>query len=467
MTSPVRRAGVFAALSTLSLAVPLAGPAIATGVAAVVLLGAFLVTDVTGPAFEALAYPGDYEDGRLYGLITFVLSAVVLGLLAVGSSMPLSVFVGTVVLVGYGNLAERLVRARTATGTDADSETETETETDTNTDSDTDNEIAAVTGFCLVATVAAVAGQAAVYALTNVPIEPRLPTILFLAASGALLAALLRDAFLIYDDPVVMLSVGLLLWLLAELGPELGAIEIVGALAVTVALGYVSYALDTASIAGMITGILLGLLTVVLGDYNWFVVLIAFFGIGGLSTKFRYTRKEELGVAEENNGARGSGNVLGNAAVAIAAVLGYAASSTALLSISAELFLFAFAGSVATAMSDTLSSEVGSVFETPRLITTLEPVDPGTDGGVTWQGEVAGLLGAAIVAGLSYVLFPVVDPIGAVIIVAAGVAGMTVDSLLGATLEGSVLGNQGVNFLATLAGALVCALLMIPIAVLG
>ncbi|ELZ04207.1 DUF92 domain-containing protein [Natrialba aegyptia] len=461
MTSPVRRAGVFAALSTLSLAVPLAGPAIATGVAAVVLLGAFLVTDVTGPAFEALAYPGDYEDGRLYGLITFVLSAVVLGLLAVGSSMPLSVFVGTVVLVGYGNLAERLVRARTAAGTDADSDT------DTNTDSDTDNEIAAVTGFCLVATAAAVAGQAAVYALTNVPIEPRLPTVLFLAASGALLAALLRDAFLIYDDPVVMLSVGLLLWLLAELGPELGAIEIVGALAVTVALGYVSYALDTASIAGMITGILLGLLTVVLGDYNWFVVLIAFFGIGGLSTKFRYTRKEELGVAEENNGARGSGNVLGNAAVAIAAVLGYAASSTALLSISAELFLFAFAGSVATAMSDTLSSEVGSVFETPRLITTLEPVDPGTDGGVTWQGEVAGLLGAAIVAGLSYVLFPVVDPIGAVIIVAAGVAGMTVDSLLGATLEGSVLGNQGVNFLATLAGALVCALLMIPIAVLG
>ncbi|ELZ03375.1 DUF92 domain-containing protein [Natrialba asiatica] len=461
MTAPVRRAGVFAALSTLSLAVPLAGPAIATGVAAVVLLGAFLVTDVTGPAFEALAYPGDYEDGRLYGLITFVLSAVVLGLLAVGSSMPLSVFVGTVVLVGYGNLAERLVRARTATGTEIDSET------DTDTDTNTDNEIAAVTGFCLVATVAAVAGQAAVYALTNVPVESRLPTVLFLAASGALLAALLRDAFLIYDDPVVMLSVGLLLWLLAELEPELGAIEILGALAVTVALGYVSYALDTASIAGMITGILLGLLTVVLGDYNWFVVLIAFFGIGGLSTKFRYTRKEELGVAEENNGARGSGNVLGNAAVAIAAVLGYAASSTALLSINAELFLFAFAGSVATAMSDTLSSEVGSVFETPRLITTLEPVDPGTDGGVTWQGEVAGFLGATIVAGLSYVLFPVVDPIGAVIIVAAGVAGMTVDSLLGATLEGAVLGNQGVNFLATLTGALVCALLVIPIAVLG
>ncbi len=44
---------------------------------------------------------------------------------------------------------------------------------------------------------------------------------------------------------------------------------------------------------------------------------------------------------------------------------------------------------------------------------------------------------------------------------------MTVDSLLGATLEGSVLGNQGVNFLATLSGALVCALLVLSLSVLG
>ncbi len=131
------------------------------------------------------------------------------------------------------------------------------------------------------------------------------------------------------------------------------------------------------------------------------------------------------------------------------------------------VFLFAFAGSVATAMSDTLSSEIGSVFETPRLITTLEPVEPGTDGGVTWQGELAGLAGAAIVAGISYLLFPEVDATGAAIIVAAGFVGMTVDSLLGATLEGTVLGNQGVNFLATLSGAIVCALLVLSFAVIG
>ncbi|EMA27444.1 DUF92 domain-containing protein [Halobiforma nitratireducens] len=447
MTAPVRRASVFAVLCTLSLAVPLFGPRVAGGIAALLLVGAFVLTD--GPLFELLAYPGDYEDGRLYGLLTFVLAGVALGLLAVGTEMSTAVFVGTVFLVGYGNLGEQAARLRT------------------------DDDVARVTAFSIAGAIAGVVGQAATVAVTEpapvAAVEGSLPEIVFLAASGALLAALLRDVLLLYDAPIVMLSVGLLLWLLAELEPALGAVEIVAALAVTMALGYVSYALETASAAGMLTGVLLGLLTIVLGGYGWFVVLISFFGIGGLATKFRYERKRDLGVAEDNGGARGSGNVLGNAAVALAAVLGYAASSATLLPGDPDptLFLFAFAGSVATAMSDTLSSEIGSVFETTRLITTLEPVEPGTDGGVTWQGEVAGLAGAAIVAGISLWLFPAVDAAGAAIIVAAGFVGMTVDSLLGATIEGTLLGNQGVNFLATLSGAVVAALLVISFAALG
>ena len=441
MTAPVRRAGVFAVLCTLSLAVPLADPRVGAAVAGVVLLGAYVITD--GPLFDLLAYPGDYEDSRLYGLITFVLAAVALGIMATATSMPVAVFVGTVLLVGYGNLGEQLVRLRT------------------------DGPVVRVAGFCLTAIAAAAIGQAITRSLGGDPVAAAVPSLLFLAGSGAFLAALLRDVLLRSDDPIVVLSVGLLLWLLAELDPSIGAVEIAVAFAVTVALGYASYALETASIAGMLTGILLGLLTIILGGYGWFAVLISFFAIGGLSTKFRYERKAELGVAEENDGARGSGNVLGNAAVALIAVLGYAASDAGFLPREPELFLFAFAGSIATAMSDTLSSEIGSVFERPRLITTLEPVDPGTDGGVTWQGEVAGVIGATIVAAIAYGLFPAVGAPGAAIIVAAGIAGMTVDSLLGATLEGTVLGNQGVNFLATLAGALVSALLVLSFAVLG
>ncbi|QLG49239.1 DUF92 domain-containing protein [Natrinema halophilum] len=441
MTAPVRRAGVFALICTFSLAVPLFGPRVGAALAGGILLAAYVVTD--GPIFELLAYPGDYEDSRLYGLITFVLSGVALGLMATAASMPVAVFVGTLLLVGFGNLGEQLVRLRT------------------------ERSVVRVGAFCLAGTAAAVVGQTISHSLASNVVASIMPNVIFLAASGAFLAALLRDVLLRSDDPIVVLSVGLLLWLLAELEPSIGEWEILVALAVTIALGYASYHLETASIAGMLTGILLGLLTIVLGDYRWFAVLISFFAIGGLSTKFRYERKEALGVAEDNNGARGSGNVLGNAAVALVAVLGYAASDAGFLPWDPVLLLFAFAGSIATAMSDTLSSEIGSVFETPRLITTLEPVEPGTDGGVTWQGELAGIAGAAVVAGIAYGLFPDVGSTGVAIIVAAGIVGMTVDSLLGATLEGTMLGNQGVNFLATLSGALISAVLVLTFPVIA
>ncbi|MFC6716587.1 DUF92 domain-containing protein [Natrialbaceae archaeon GCM10025810] len=447
MTAPVRRAGAFAALCTLSLVVPLFGPWVAGSVAAIVLVGAIVVTD--GPLFDLLAYPVDYEAGRLYGFVTFVLAVAGLGYLTVATSMTAATFVGAVLLLGYGILAEELARSRP--------------------DAPDDGDVLAVTAFCVVGTTAAISGQAASLALEGASIEPRLPSILFLAASGAVFAALLRDVMYPHDDPIVLLTVGLLLWLLAELEPAIGAGEILLALAITVALGYVSYALGTASIAGMLTGILLGLLTIVLGGYGWFAVLISFFAIGGLSSKYRYEEKAARGVAEDNDGARGSGNVLGNSAIALAAVLGFAASASGLVpgDPNPELFQYAFAGSVATAMSDTLSSEIGGVFDRPRLITTLEPVDPGTDGGVTWQGEAAGLAGAAAVAGIAYAFFPEVDLLGAGVVVAAGVVGMTVDSLLGATLEGNVLGNQGVNFLATLVGAAVCALAVVSVVNVG
>jgi uncharacterized protein (TIGR00297 family) len=120
---------------------------------------------------------------------------------------------------------------------------------------------------------------------------------------------------------------------------------------------------------------------------------------------------------------------------------------------------------MAAAMSDTLSSEVGGLFDAPRLITSLERVEPGTDGGVTWQGEVAGVVGAGLVAGIAFVLFEQVGAAGAGVVLVGGIVGMTVDSLLGATLEGDRIGNATVNFLATLAGAvaaIVAALVLGP-----
>ena len=450
MTSTVRRAGAFAAIATLSLAAPafrraaadLATPSLEWGGAAtfgLVALLAFVVDEDT-VGFELFARPGDREDGRLYGLLGFSLAATGLGALTVYGEFPTETFVGTVLLLGYGNLAAQYTKAR---GRDP---------------------VIWSVAFAIVGAIGAFVGQvvaAGILAENGESVAnamtAQVPTFVFLATSGALLGALLRAVLFERDDPLVMLSVGLLLWLLVELAADVGVTEIAIALGVTIALGYVSYALETASAPGMVTGVLLALLTIVLGGYGWFVILITFFGIGGLASKFRYDQKEQRGIAEDNEGARGSGNVLGNSTVALVAVLAHAASETGLLGMEATLsplFAAAFAGSIATAMADTLSSEIGGLYDRPRLITTLEVVDPGTDGGVTWQGELAGVAGALLVA-LIAVGLTSTTPLEGTVVVVAGVAGMTMDSLLGATLEGSYLGNQGVNFLATLTGGVV------------
>jgi uncharacterized protein (TIGR00297 family) len=443
VTSRVRRAGGFALVGTLALAAPALGAAAAAPFAAVALLAAFVVTE--GRLFELFARPGDHEDGQLNGLAGFALAATGLALLTTvpqaGLRMPATVFATTVLVLSYGNLAEQAVRTQSG------------------------DPFPRVAGFAGGGFLAGTLGGVAVQTVQGTPLTALdTPTSAFLAATGVLVAALLRTMLFQRDDPLVMLTVGLLLWGLSALGLGVTFPEIAFALGVMFFLGYASYAIGTASVPGMLTGVLLGMLTIVLGGIGWFAPLIAFFGIGALSTKFRYEAKQERGVAEDNDGARGTGNVLGNAAVALVAVIGYAASPQLPVPALADLFLFAFAGSLATAMSDTLSSEIGGLYDEPRLITTFERVPPGTDGGVTWQGEVAGVAGAGLIALIAVALLSV-SPLGALVVVAGGVGGMTVDSVLGATLEGDRVGNETVNFLATLSGALVSvllALLLLP-----
>jgi len=118
----------------------------------------------------------------------------------------------------------------------------------------------------------------------------------------------------------------------------------------------------------------------------------------------------------------------------------------------------AFAGALAAATADTWASEIGRHSRTPpRLITNGTPVPTGTDGGMTLLGTAAGIAGAGLIAALSYVLGQRDAPAIAV----AGVVGMLVDSLLGATVQGKVrwMDNDAVNLAATLTGAAFAGLL--------
>jgi uncharacterized protein (TIGR00297 family) len=87
------------------------------------------------------------------------------------------------------------------------------------------------------------------------------------------------------------------------------------------------------------------------------------------------------------------------------------------------------------------------------MITTLRSADPGTDGGITFAGTIAGIAAGAIVAALG--TFAVYPELRFFMIATAGaVFGLFFDSLLGATLERrGWLNNDAVNFLSTVSAA--------------
>jgi uncharacterized protein (TIGR00297 family) len=121
----------------------------------------------------------------------------------------------------------------------------------------------------------------------------------------------------------------------------------------------------------------------------------------------------------------------------------------------------AFAGALAAAAADTWATEIGAFSHTtPRLITSGAPVARGANGGITPLGTAGGVLGAAVMGGLTWVLGPHDLRLAGVVAI-AGVAGMLVDSLLGATaqrpFEDGWLDNDAVNLAMTLVGAGIAA----------
>jgi uncharacterized protein (TIGR00297 family) len=232
---------------------------------------------------------------------------------------------------------------------------------------------------------------------------------------------------------------------------ELGA-DLTISLALVSVLLLVSVSNDLLDKGGLISAFLVGLVISLLGHWTWLMVLMTFLIVGSIATKWRYEEKVKISAEEANDGVRGWKNVMANGgAASMVAILHYLIGGH-------EWSYFILCSAVSVAASDTLASEIGSLDPRTRIITTLEAVPAGTNGGMSPTGTLAAFYGALLIASVSTLLGAINgDTTNSVFffsfVILFGWIGCQVDSILGALLENrGVLGKHGVNFLSTLSG---------------
>ncbi len=280
--------------------------------------------------------------------------------------------------------------------------------------------------------------------------------IIFLAVLGAITGVLLETMIETEDNIVIPFGSAMVMWLFYTFSYNVETVNLMWALVFSFSLGYLAFKVRIADISAMLSATLLGVVIIISSDKGWFLfsILLAFFLMGSLFTRYKYSYKLAQGVAEGKGGVRGYKNVFSNSLAALSLAVAYGIFPSHGL-----VLLAAYLGSVATACGDTLASEIGETYKgEPRMITTFKKVRPGTDGAISKLGEAAAFFGAFAIAILAFI-FIRNDFILMIAVAAGGFIGTNIDSVLGATLQQKgYLSNNGVNLFATISGAIIAGI---------
>lgn len=222
-----------------------------------------------------------------------------------------------------------------------------------------------------------------------------------------------------------------------------GLHDVLAASMVTTAFALGGWALRGVSASGAVAGWIVAFVVYAAGGWRMFLVLLGVFILTLAATYAGRRRKARLGIAE-TRGGRTAAQVGANLMVVAGALAVFPEGVTAAVAL----------GVLCEAAADTVSSEIGKAFgkQTYRAL-DLMPVASGTNGGISFIGTFAGICASAGIAAIGLLLLP---PRFVLAAFWAGIFGMMVDSLLGASLENDgYLNNDGVNVLGTASAAAV------------
>lgn len=194
---------------------------------------------------------------------------------------------------------------------------------------------------------------------------------------------------------------------------------------------------------------------IVWGSLQWqgYAVVMFYFLVGSVITKVGIKQKEAEGIAEKRSGKRGPENVWGSALTATICCIAYLFLPLPWQS----LCVIGYVASFATKLSDTCASEIGKVYgKRTFLITTFQPVARGTEGAVSLEGTLAGIIASITIAILAWQM-EMIDLSGVIICVISAFIATNLESVIGATLQTKLdwLTNEIVNIFNTLIGAFI------------
>lgn len=220
--------------------------------------------------------------------------------------------------------------------------------------------------------------------------------------------------------------------------------------AIVVAIGFavVARIMGAVTDGGAIAGVVVAFILMLAAGLAGFIPLVAVFLLTLVSTRWGYARKQRLGVAERRRGRTASQVIanLGPSALCALPAIWFPEVS--------DLLLAGAVAGLTEAAADTVSSEVGQATgRAAYLITDFRDVPIGTNGAISIEGTIAGCVAACVVSWFS-ATYGVLDWRWTFAIAFAGIGGMFVDSILGATFENAGrMGNDSVNFVSNVFAA--------------